>query len=99
MSRYAAFLECQPQNTDMSAITKLNYDRKWSEFSVADPGFPVGGRAPIQGRELPMQVLSGENVCENERIRSLKRGRALGTPPRSANGSDQHMGNEEIIAQ
>ena len=31
-------------------------------LSVADPGFPEGGRGP------PMWALFGENVCENERI-------------------------------
>ena len=31
---------------------------------MADPGFAVGGC------QLPTQALFGENVCENERIRS-----------------------------
>ena len=35
-----------------------------NKFTVADPGFPVGGRGP------PMQALFGKNVCENERIGS-----------------------------
>ena len=33
-------------------------------ITVADPGFPVGGRGP------PTWALFGENVCENERIGS-----------------------------
>ena len=58
---------------------------------VADAGFPVGGRRPVRGRVdplgghgPPMQALFGKNVCENKRIGSC-RGRAPGTPPRSAN--------------
>ena len=43
-------------------------------ITVADPGFPVGGRGP------PMWALFGENVCENERIGS-HRGHVPGTPP------------------
>ena len=60
-------------------------------YSVADPGFPVGGggRAPVRGgrgpirggRGPPMWALFGENVCENERIGSHRGGRAPGTPP------------------
>ena len=39
--------------------------------SGADPGFPVGGRGLILGGHgSPTQALSGENVCENERIGS-----------------------------
>ena len=49
------------------------------KYTVADPGFPVGGRGP------PTQVLFTENVCKSKRIWS-HRGRAPGTPPRSANG-------------
>ena len=52
----------------------------WEYYSVADPGFPVGGRGP------PTWALFGENVCKNERIGShggggVRRAR----PPRSAN--------------
>ena len=40
-------------------------------YSVADPGFPVGGRAPIRGEHgPPTWALFGENVCKNERIGS-----------------------------
>ena len=54
------------------------------DIAVADPGFPVGGRVhPLGGgRGPPMRVLFGENVCENERIRSHRGGRA---PLRSTN--------------
>ena len=49
---------------------------------MADPGFPVGGRcAPMGGRGPPMQVLFGENVCENKRIGSHRGWRVPGTPP------------------
>ena len=39
-------------------------------LTVADPGFPVGGRRPHWGRQPLSQVLFGKNVCENERIGS-----------------------------
>ena len=43
-------------------------------FAVAHPGFPEGGVRgwvdPLGGRRPPTRVLFGENVCENERIRS-----------------------------
>ena len=55
---------------------------------VADPGFPVGGHAPVRGGcGPPTQVLFGENVCENERIGSHGGWCAPGTPPRSANAA------------
>ena len=41
---------------------------KYKCTSVADPGFPVGGRGP------PTWALFGENVCENERIGSHRGG-------------------------
>ena len=34
-------------------------------------GGPSGGGGPLWGRQPPMWVLYGENVCENERIGSL----------------------------
>ena len=49
-------------------------------YPVVDPGFPVGGHAPIRGCGPLTWVLFGENVCKNERIGS-HRGHALGTPP------------------
>ena len=43
---------------------------------MADPAFPVGGHGPIRGCGHLMQMLFGENVCENERIGS-HRGRRV----------------------
>ena len=43
--------------------------------TVADPGFPLGGR------QCPTQALFGENVSENERIGSRW---GAGSPPGSA---------------
>ena len=61
----------------------------WKKYrSVADPGFPVGGRAPIRGgRGPPTWTLFSENVCENKRIGSHRGGGACAghAPPRSAN--------------
>ena len=52
-------------------------------YSVADPGFPVGG-----GRGLPRWLRFENFVCQNERIWTL-RGDAPGTPPsRSANATN-----------
>ena len=48
--------------------------------TVADPGFPVGGRRPVGGRQPPMHMLFSENVCENERIGSCWGG-APAAPP------------------
>ena len=39
-------------------------------IAVADPGFPVGGMHPLGGHGPLLQVLFGENVCENKRIGS-----------------------------
>ena len=70
---------------------------------MADPGFPVGGGGlgPIGGHGPLMQVLFGENVCENERIGSRRGWRAPGMPPpRSANDSDHKVVqdvNQELI--
>ena len=53
---------------------------------MADPGFPVGGRAPVGGgRGPPTWALFGENVCKNERIGSNRGACAGHAPPRSAN--------------
>ena len=52
-----------------------------SQITVADPGFPMGGHAPIKGGHGPLTwALFSENVCKNERIGS-HRGHAPGTPP------------------
>ena len=55
------------------------------DITVADPGFPVGGRAPVGGRGPPTWALFSENVCKNERIGFHGGGHVPGTPPRSAN--------------
>ena len=56
-------------------------------IAVADPGFPVGGVDLVGGRELPRQLCLENFVCQNERISTLRGGRAPGTlPSRSANG-------------
>ena len=48
----------------------------------ANPEFPVGGRGPVLGGCGPlMQVLFGENVCENERIGSRWGGGWRANPP------------------
>ena len=52
--------------------------------AVVDPGFPMGGHAPIRGHGPPVQTLFAKNVCENERIGS-HRGACAGHAPRSAN--------------
>ena len=40
-------------------------------FTVADPGFPVGGggggRRPVGGHQPPTHTLFSKNICENER--------------------------------
>ena len=58
-----------------------------AQIAVADPGFPIGSVDPLGGRvDLlwgcgpPMQVLFGENVCENERIGSCRGGMHLAHP-------------------
>ena len=49
-------------------LTETKRCHSWLPVTVADQGFPVGGRGP------PMQVLFGKNVCENERIGSRRGG-------------------------
>ena len=58
----------------------MNIILKERTSSVADPGFPVGGRGLVGKCGPPMRVLFSENVCENKRIGS-RRGRARRTPP------------------
>ena len=41
---------------------------------MADPGFPVGGRRPRRGRQLPRQLHFEKFVCQNERIWTLRGG-------------------------
>ena len=58
----------------------LSSEELW--YSVADPGFPVGGGVdPLGGRGPPTWVLFSKNVCENKRIWSRREGHAPGTPP------------------
>ena len=58
-----------------------SFDLHWN-YTVADPGFPVGGAmGPLGGRGPPTQALFGENVCENERNGSHRGWRVPGTPP------------------
>ena len=44
-------------------------------YAVADPGFPVGGRGLLRWLRFI------KFVCQNERIGSLRGGRAPGAPP------------------
>ena len=54
---------------------------------MADPGFPLGGRAPVRGRcGPPMQVLFGENVKTKE-LGPI--GGGVRPPPRSVNAKHQ----------
>ena len=51
-------------------------------ISVADPGFPVGGRGPRRrGCGLPKQLRFENFVCQNERIGTRRGGGATGAPP------------------
>ena len=50
----------------------VEYDRTFGHFSVADPGFPIGGCGPVRGGRGPLTwMLFGKNVCKNERIGSI----------------------------
>ena len=56
----------------------MRFDR---QFTVADPGFPVGGRGPRRGGAWTPEVATViKFVCQNERIGSL-RGGAPGAAP------------------
>ena len=51
-------------------------------YSVADPGFPVGGRGPRRGGHGPPRRLRFKNfACQNERIWTRRGGRAGRDPP------------------
>ena len=41
-----------------------------AHLTVADPGFSVGGRRPVERRNPPTRAFFSGNVCENERIGS-----------------------------
>ena len=58
----------------LSLIPKHNV-----EYTVADPGFPVGGCRPVGGCQPPTQILLGKTMCKNERIGSCW-GHAGGAP-------------------
>ena len=68
------------------------------QYSVADPGFPVGEACKLLGggggRAPPTWTLFSKNVCKNERIGYHRGWHAPGMPPppRSTNGTDQHIG-------
>ena len=50
-------------------IKSYMHNDRWELLSVADPGFPVGGRGPVTGGHgPPTQALFTKNVGENERI-------------------------------
>ena len=49
--------------------------------TVADPGFPIGGRGPHRrGCVLPRQLHFENFVCQNERIGTLRGARAGRAP-------------------
>ena len=59
---------------------------QFKSCTVADPGFPVGGRRVVGGgHQPPMWALFGKNVCRNERTGSCWGGGHQWGPPRSAN--------------
>ena len=49
----------------------LRYSDQLLSITVADPGFPIGGRGLRKGRRLPRQLRFENFVCENERIWTL----------------------------
>ena len=58
--------------------------------SVADPGFPVGGGVdPLEGAWTSDLGTFRQKCMQNERTGSRRRGRAPGTPPRSANAANR----------
>ena len=62
---------------DLLAVQLDRRDVTLHIFTVADPGFPVGGRGPVRGGRGPLtQALFAKNVCENERT-----GYRRGDPP------------------
>ena len=49
-------------------------------LAVADPGFPVGGRAPVRGRGPPTWALLVKMYAKTKELGPIG-GRAPGTPP------------------
>ena len=83
------------------AITVVNIFRLSLEIiiqhTVADPGFPVGGRGPRRrGCGLPRQLRFENFVCQNERIGTLRGGARWAHPPRSANDIDFYVEDSKI---
>ena len=71
--------------TDMKTSSNPACKTSKYTFSVADPGFLVGGRGPRRGGcGLPRWLHFANFVCQNERIWTLW-GRARRTPHKSAN--------------
>ena len=55
--------------------------------TVADPGFPVGGRGPRRGGVWTPEAVTFRKFCMSKRKNLNPWGRTPGTPPsRSANG-------------
>ena len=72
---------CNTFNTTYFSLGEMSLIR-----AVADPGFPVGGRRPVGGRQPPTRTLFSENICENERNGSRWGGGGRWQrPPGSAN--------------
>ena len=64
-------------------------------YTVADPGFPVGGG----GRGPLMQALFNENVCENERIGGMRPARPLDLPMVQSDLLNSSLKYAEILQQ
>ena len=75
------------ESVDPNIIAVTEMHQSVIPSTVADPGFPVGGRRP------PMLALFGKNICKNERIGSCWGGGgrvpAAALPPGSANVQNQ----------
>ena len=64
----------------------MDRQQEMDTSTVADPGFPIGGRGPVRGVWTPDAGAFGENVCENNRIGSRTGWHAPAMPPsKSAN--------------
>ena len=69
----------------------MKFSVKWpttGHFSVADPGFPVGGCGPCSGGALTPEAVTFHKFGMAKQKNLNPWGRALGTPPRSANVFD-----------
>ena len=76
---------------------------KWNflVFSVADPGFPIGGCGPRRGAMYPQggYVLKILHVKMKEFGPVGGGGHMLGMPPRSANGFGHKLGTNLYLFQ